>query len=380
LIATALRYFSEELGLKVKSISKVGQSPNYATAFLLDNGDIYTVGSNFGGFTGLGLTTGTTTKPTKLSLTNVKTFVSTESVFTALTNDGQLYQWGKGTDFNNISLGLFLDTSPSTKSTPRLVARTIPSPIVEIVSGGGRFFIICEDGYSYGWGSRRYYEIGDGYSSTAPINDFKQSLISNVKTVVSAANESIFITNDNKAYGCGFNNFGQLGLGHTNTVTTPTPITNDVIDVTSTGIGFAFLKNDKLYVTGNRVAYGSTGNYLTPTLFYTAKNGSIKLLKYKNYSIGLTPGLMLIDGSELYIIGNTYYKNNRYYTGLPSTSVTLGLSCKVTEMPVENFISDNEGNFIFTPSGSTFIVGKNTNYQLGLEHNNIQESYAQLTI
>jgi hypothetical protein len=375
LIASALRFFIENLGKKIKMITKTESN---SALFLLESGELYAVGSKSNGTTGISGTTGTFTIPTKLSLINVKKIASTLSAVYALTDNGQLYQWGKN------SYGYLLTNtgvSNTVYDTPRLTTFTFPSAIKDIISCRERFFVLCEDGTVYGWGFNNYYQLGNGTNTSSRTPSVVLNVGINVKKIVSTYYNTIFLKGDGIVYGCGFNNDSSLGMGHANAVTSPTqnPFINEVTDVFHcANFGFIYLKNKSIYYSGIKTGIGGDGVYSTPSNIYTSTS-EIKFSEDGDRT-GSTEGAMFRDGVDLYIIGNTRYKNYPQYTGASSNEIQLGLPLKINTPPVEKFFSDAYGNTIMITSGETFLVGDNASYQLGLGHNVTQYIYSKIEI
>ncbi|PAF53243.1 hypothetical protein BKH42_06865 [Helicobacter sp. 13S00482-2] len=109
---------------------------------------------------------------------------------------------------------------------------TFPSKIKKIVSqsydGSNQFtFVLLEDGSLFGSGYNPDGQLGIGNNINS--SSFVRTSLSNVKDVFVGNNfgSGVFaIKNDGKLYAWGFNIRGWLGLGHSNSVNTPTLVSN----------------------------------------------------------------------------------------------------------------------------------------------------------
>ncbi len=148
------------------------------TYVLLENGDVYGWGYNFNEFLGNG-TEGKLYTPTRINtLSNVKELILTEQTRFALMNDGTVKGWG-WTDWGMVP-----------------------------IEGAGDFVSIPTTIAGLSNVKAIYHDAWDGRFSYA-------------------------LHNDNSVSVWGFNGSGQLGLGHTNNITTPTinPNFTDVKDI-----------------------------------------------------------------------------------------------------------------------------------------------------
>jgi alpha-tubulin suppressor-like RCC1 family protein len=156
--------------------------------------------------------------------------------------------------------------------------------IVTVSAGNSHAMALDDKGQLWAWGDNYYGQVGDGNISTYfdPIYDDSgddeysellngrvrnidndvytpKYIMSNVKEVYARGDSSFVITNDNKLYAWGRNDYGQLGDGTTDNKSTPTYIADNVIFLdSSSSLTTIMLKTDQsLWVAGIR--FGQSG-------------------------------------------------------------------------------------------------------------------------
>ncbi|EKE19448.1 MAG: hypothetical protein ACD_9C00014G0001, partial [uncultured bacterium] len=130
---------------------------NYSSLALMNNGTVWSWGSNNVGQLGLG-SVGTQVVPAQISnFTNVKAIRSGTSHVIALTNDGDVYTWG----YNNV--GQLGDNTTVNKNTPQDINL---GGIIGIAAGNSSLYAMGADGKFWVWGYNYYGELGIGTQGT----------------------------------------------------------------------------------------------------------------------------------------------------------------------------------------------------------------------
>jgi len=138
----------------------------------------------------------------------------------ALTSDGKVWSWGKGDD------GRLGHGSRSSLTHPQVID-ALKDRTCRQVSAGLNFSCVLDDhGRVWAFGSNANGQIGNGSHLTVLIpHAVKGALESEFVTRISCGGSHVLaLTSQSSVYSWGKNQFGQLGLGHTNKVNVPTRI------------------------------------------------------------------------------------------------------------------------------------------------------------
>jgi alpha-tubulin suppressor-like RCC1 family protein len=259
------------------NISQIA-SGNQHTMFLASNGKVYGVGYNCYGNLGLGHTTQQNT-PQEITYftTNNINITQIECGFyhtMFIASDGKVYSCGYN---GNGQLGLGNTTN---QSTPQEITYFTNNGIniTQVTSGGNHIIFIASNGKVYGVGKNSNGNLGLGDTThrytPVEITYFTNNGINIIK-IVCGLNHTMFLASDGKIYGVGLNGYGQLGLEHTTQQNTPQEITyftTNNINITQIECGFfhtMFIASDgKVYSCGyngfGQLGLGNYTNQYTP--------------------------------------------------------------------------------------------------------------------
>ena len=188
--------------------------------------------------------------------------------------------------------------------------------IVDAGVGYNASFFVDEDGQIYIKGSW-FHEIDKKEKFLIPkVFPLVETKMRSV--LVSHTGAVLFIDYDGAVWGCGTNNFGQLGLGHTSKVATPTriPVLSEITDIKSG-------EHHTLFLDENKQVWGCGYN----------QEGQL--------------GLPLSRGSI-------------------RTPIKLEIPCQEVQK-----IAGGYDSFFLDTEGSVYSCGWNFHAQLGLSHKNI---------
>lgn len=206
---------------------------------------------------------------------------------------------------------------------------------------------------------------------------FKKSLLLSTKKkegikvakVVAGASDTFFITDNGVLYGSGLNNYGQLGLGDTESRYLFTKLAENVKDVKSVGDTTWYLtNNDDLYVAGQNIGHVGIEGLENVVSFY--KCGS-NVKSFGSRYLGTNA-----SGGDYYHMYTSWYithdgklyscginGNNQHGTGTTSSAIhTFGLRAQNVASAT---FTDAVGIFL-TNSGELYGCGSNFHGQLGL--------------
>ncbi len=270
------------------SIQKVSAGQNHCIA-LNSSGKLLTWGSATSGKLGNGSTSGTVTSPTQLNVsTTFKEISAGYSHSIAIDKDGYLWSWGSA------SSGKLGNNNTSTTVKVPTKVPNMPSNIkfTKISAGYDHNLAIDTNGNIWSWGANTKGQLGRGFK-VANLNNLNTRRVTSragititnttvkVPTQITTGTKfidiscgyqySMFIDENGNLYGCGLNDFGQLGTGNNEDQKTVTKITipnnQPVLKVSATVKHTLIIDaQENIRVFGNN-AYGQLGNNYTSPLY-----------------------------------------------------------------------------------------------------------------
>uniref|UniRef100_A0A7N6AFY2 HECT domain-containing protein n=1 Tax=Anabas testudineus TaxID=64144 RepID=A0A7N6AFY2_ANATE len=183
------------------------------TAFLLEDGTVYTCGCNDLGQLGHEKSR---KKPEQVVALDAQIIVAVscgESHTLALNDKGQVFSWGLGSDGQ-----LGLNNFEECIRVPRNIKSLSDVQIAQVACGYWHSHALSRGGQVYSWGQNRYGQLGLGTSGQSIATpQIIQSLQGIPFAQISAGGAHSFaLTVSGAVFGWGRNKFGQLGLNDTN--------------------------------------------------------------------------------------------------------------------------------------------------------------------
>ena len=223
---------------------------------LKTDGTLWGCGYNGYGQLGLGDTTNRTTfTQVTTNSDDVKSIYCGGYHTLILKNDDTL--WGCG--YNQYGqLGL-KDTTNRTTFTQ---ITTNTDDVKEVYCGENYTLLLKTDGTLWGCGYNGYGQLGLGDTTNRTTFTQVTTNSDDVKQVYCGDRHTFILKNDGTLWGCGGNGFGQLGLGDNTNRTTFTQITTNADDVKSIHGGWEhalMLKNDGTLWSCGYNSFGSLG-------------------------------------------------------------------------------------------------------------------------
>jgi alpha-tubulin suppressor-like RCC1 family protein len=355
--------FNGQLGLGYANVSQQGVvaiplnnissiSAGYSHAmYLLNNGDLFTAGSNLYGALGVNATIPYLYSPQKI-LSNI-TKVSCGWFHTlAITNTGQVYVWG----LNSVgALGLgFISLQEYPQIHPTL------RNITDVTCGVYGSFVLSSNGTAWSFGANTYGELGLGTSGTVVSIPTAIPLSGFISQIAYSEGHSLILNNQGRVFSTGRNYNGELGTG------------NFVNQVTPTGIVFTFQSPVSMIIAGPHYSMmlsqslvytigGMTGvSTLSPKAIFDLQGGTKSILGnyYETFAFDSTSWFASgynVWGQLGFTVGLTDVIN-RY---VPRASPTL------TNFKDSKFILGFYHTLMITTQGSVYGVGSNLNGEMG---------------
>ena len=186
-----------------------------STWYLSENGDLYGTGDNYHGQQGSGDTTNVKTFTKRAE--NVKDFKCSTYVTWYLTKNGELY----GCGYNNYGQQGSGDTSDVLVFTKRA------ENVKDFKCTSAETWYLTKNGELYSCGENNYGEHGSGELGSGDTSNLVLTFTKRAENVENFVISGVttFYLSDGNLYGCGNNNYGQLGLGDTTNRTTFTKTT-----------------------------------------------------------------------------------------------------------------------------------------------------------
>lgn len=189
------------------------------TAFLLEDGTVYTCGCNDLGQLGHEKCRKKPEQVVALDAQIILAVSCGESHTLSLNDKGQVFSWGQGSDGQ-----LGLNNFEECVRVPRNIKSLSDIQIAQVACGYWHSHALSRGGQVFSWGHNRYGQLGlgiNGQSISTP--QIIQSLQGVPFTQISAGGAHSFaLTLSGAVFGWGRNKFGQLGLNDCNDRSYPT--------------------------------------------------------------------------------------------------------------------------------------------------------------
>ncbi|MFT4186901.1 MAG: hypothetical protein QM613_06730 [Micrococcaceae bacterium] len=285
-------------------------------SFGIKNGQLYAWGLNRYGQLGTTTNSGTTTaNPTPILIDSGSTSwtaIAAGYYHSLGIKNGQLYAWGIN---NNGQLGTTTNSGTSTANpTPILIDSG--STGWTAIAAGYYHSLGIKNGQLYTWGYNNYGQLGtttnSGTSTANPTPILIDSGSTTWTAVTAGSSHSLGIKNG-QLYTWGYNNYGQLGNGTSNTTANSTPILINSGSTGWTAIAAGYyhslgIKNSQFYAWGNN-SFGQLGTTTnsgtstansTPILINSGSTSWTAVAAGSYHSLG-------IKNSNLYTWGHNRY-------------------------------------------------------------------------
>ncbi|KAJ5079423.1 claret isoform a [Anaeramoeba ignava] len=253
--------------------------------------------------------------PEKIQIENIQKVIVGASNETILTIEGNVF--AKGEDINPNNLNEFINISSLIKDKNDRI-------IEDIVSCSNTIYLLTSNQNAYGIGSNKLGQLGFD-SETLPKTEKPILMMKNVSKIFSGnSSDSVFLLNSNQElFGCGNNQYDQLGLGESRKETKIQKLTKiqnipkgKIIDIKCGGVHSIMLIEDenenqnpkrKLYSCGDYPFNGLGKN--ENTYEFT----EIKSSLFENdddildFSVGFVHTLVLTSNSKVIVFGRNSF-------------------------------------------------------------------------
>jgi len=351
--------------------------------FLASDSKVYSCGRNELGQLGLGDTTNYDT-PQEITSLNGKNIIhiaiGSDRLTMFLASDGKVYSCGLN-NYGQLGIG-----NTTNQSTPQEITYFTTNDInITMVSCNSNSTIfLASDGKMYGCGRNDYGQLGlvDTTNKYTPVEITYFTANSIIITkIVSGLHHTMFLESDGKVYSCGWNNYGQLGLGDTTNRYTPQLITNlnNITQIARGAFHTIFLDtNSNVYTVGYN-ASGQLGIGNTTNTTIIQKLAFFNATKYKYVKAFFTHSIFVADDGKVYSVGLNDY--GQLGIGNYTNQSTLQEITYFTTNNINITLASGGGSFsIFVANdGKVYGVGHNGYGQLGLGNTTNQSTLQEIT-
>ena len=370
--------------VEIISLNSPDSEAGDTSFFLTEAGDVYGCGRNHQGQLGIGTTANTET-PTFVTGASLGSAVS--GIFACnyntffITPAGDVYGCGHN---NNGQLGLG-DTAR--RLVPNYITgATQGSAVSSIAASVDNSLFLTPNGDVYGCGYNNYGQLGLGDTTQRLVPNYITGAAqgSAVAVVSSAQNSSLFLTTAGDVLGCGHNAECQLGLGDITQREVPNYITgaaqgSAVADISASRENSLFLTpNGDVYGCGYN-SYGQLGLGNTTSICFPAYvSGVAEGSAVADISSSLWNSFFLTPNGDVYGCGH----NNNGQLGLGDTTQRLVpnyITGAAQGSAVAEISSATFNSLFLTTAGSAYGCGFNNYGQLGLGDTTQRESPTYIT-
>jgi len=325
----------------------------------------------------------TTTNKPGLQFSSIPSniFINTPTAHSLMINtSGKVYSSGKN-KYGQLGLG-----NTNNKLTFNLINPDISGNIIKVVTGNSHSLVLLDNGDVYGCGLNNYGQLGI-------LNDlnynYKTSFVkitnpSNLRAVNIATGDlhSLILYNDGNIYGCGMNNYGQLGITETTSPTTqltliqkPTNVSGNAINIVAGAYHSLVLYDDgNAYACGlnnyGQLGLGDTINKNTLTI--VPKPQSVLDKHVIAISAGAYHSIILYGNNSVYACGSNEFGQlgNSINSGTINSNSTL-LNINISNNLINiNISAGYAHSLIFCNDSTIKACGSNQFGQLGNNINN----------
>ena len=343
------------------------------TLILKNNGTLWGCGRNDYGQLGLGDESNRTTLTQIISnINDVKSVYCGYTHTLILKNNGTLWGCGRN-DYGQLGLG---DTN--SRSTPALIGINT-NDIKSVYCGHDYTLILKNNGTLWGCGKNDYGQLGLGDTTNRSTFTLIGINTNDIKSVYCGGNYTIILKNDGTLWGCGRNDYGQLGLGDTANRSTFTIIGVNTNNVKSICCGYYhtfMLKNDSTLCVCGRNDYGQLGLGQNTTYKTTFTQITTNTNDIESVYCGYYYTLILKNDGTLWSCGD----NGFGQLGLGDTDHRYTFVQIITNTNnIKSIYCGSSYILILKNDGTLWGCGWNVRGPLGLGDTNSRKTFTQIT-
>lgn len=270
----------------------------------------------------------------------------------ALDADGLLWVWG-GNGYGELAAELW--------ESAVAIPVDLPERVTAIAVGAHHSLAVTIDGHVWAWGANSDGQAGQDPLTYTVVNvPLQIAGLTGVVDVFAGSYSSFALHSDGTVSAWGFNDYGALGVGHTDAIHVPEPVTglNQVLQLSAgTDHGLARTSDGSVYVWGRAAVLGmgaGAGNALEPRL-HPGLSGIVSVAGFDSRS--------LADGADgtVWTWGGIVNEVGEY-----AAVLTSDVPLEFTDLPPAVAVYDGEEHSIaLLQDGRLVAWGSNDRRQLG---------------
>lgn len=261
--------------------------------------------------------------------------------------------------------------------------------ISSIALGENHTIFLTNYGKVYGCGENKYGQLGSTLNNDTLIANPRPTQITNTIGSLNivgidtggiyGGDHSLFLTNDGKVYGCGYNGSGQLGRAVSNINPVPTQITDtigslNIVQVACGGGASLFLTNTgRVYSCGNN-RYGNLGlvdnvwlndPIITPKLVIDVNGVTFSTIFISKIRASSEATFFISNNGKVYSCGYNWHGQLGHTGSVGSFDYNPNLPRQVMSAYYVVDGAPNGSSYFLTNTGKVYSCGDNSHAQLG---------------
>jgi alpha-tubulin suppressor-like RCC1 family protein len=247
-----------------------------------------------------------------------------------------------------------------------------------IVCGDKHNIILTENNELYVFGDNTYGQLGLGDYDYREVYTKLEHNFGKIKNIYCGSNHNIVLNENDELFVCGWNYYGQLGLGDISRRNIYTKLEHNLGKIKNIYCGASnniiLNENNELYVCGgNNMGQLGLGDYDYREVYTKLEHNFGKI---KNIFCGANHNIILNENDELYVCGSNY--DCQLGLGDNYNRINTYTKLKYDFGKIKYIYCGDYHNIMLNENNELYVCGNNKFGQLGLGDNNDRNIYTKL--